>query len=29
MFAAKELSELMPVGTEVIVYDDEQHEMEK
>ena len=29
MFASKELSELTPVGTEVIVYDDEQHEMEK
>ena len=29
MFASKELSELTPVGTEVIVYDAEQHEMEK
>ena len=29
MFASKELSELTPVGTEVIVYDDELEEMER
>ena len=29
MFASKQLSELTPVGTEVIVYDDEMREMEK